>query len=59
VKRIGAALMAIGILSLPMMLIGLQFSWLSWIDSRGLPLGILGRLSVIGLGFLIFKKSDD
>lgn len=50
---LGFLLFVLGTLSLVMMLIGANFSYLSWIDKPGSPRGILIRILMIGGGVVM------
>ena len=50
---IGFLLFVLGMLSLVLILIGANLSYLTWIDKPGSPRGILIRLFMIGGGLVI------
>lgn len=50
---IGFLLFVLGMLSLVLILIGANFSYLSWMDKPGSPQGIIIRLLMIGGGLVI------
>jgi hypothetical protein len=50
---IGFLLFVLGMLSLVLILVGANFSYLAWIDKPGSPRGILIRLLMIGGGLVI------
>ena len=57
---IGFLLIIIGILSLVLMLVGVQLSFLTWIDASGRLAGLVIRLLMIicgfDIGFLIVER---
>jgi hypothetical protein len=57
-KQLGIWMMALGILSIPMKLVGLQFMVLCWMDAFGATTGWVLRAVVIGLGFYFIKRGD-
>ena len=50
---LGFLLFVLGTLSLVMMLIGANFSYLAWMDKPGSPRGILIRILMIGGGLVM------
>ena len=50
---VGFLLFVLGTLSLVMMLIGANFSYLAWMDKPGSPRGILIRILMIGGGLVM------
>jgi len=50
---IGFLLFVLGVLSLVLILIGANLSYLAWIDKPGSPRGILIRIFMIGGGLVI------
>ncbi len=55
---IGFILIIIGMLSLILMLVGVQFSFLTWIDGSGRLTGFVIRLLMIICGFVIIALSQ-
>ncbi len=57
---IGFSLFIIGFLALFLMLVGVQLSFLSWIDAAGKLLGFIIRLGmIVGGGIIIFLSQTD
>ncbi len=52
-KLIGFLLFIFGMLSLVLMLVGANFSYLTWLDYWGKGIGFVMRLTMIGLGLII------
>ena len=52
-KLIGFLLFIFGMLSLVLMLVGANFSDLTWLDYWGKGIGFVMRLTMIGLGLII------
>jgi len=55
---IGFLLIIIGMLSLVLMLVGVQLSFLTWIDATGRLTGFVIRLLMIICGFVIITLSQ-
>ena len=55
---LGFSLLIIGFLSLVLMLVGVQLSFLTWIDSGGRLWGFLGRLLLIIGGIIIIMLTQ-
>ena len=51
---LGFVMFVLGMLSLVLILIGANLSYLAWIDKPGTPRGILIRLLMIGGGIVLF-----
>ncbi len=52
-KLVGFILFIFGMLSLVLMLVGANFSYLTWLDVMGKGIGFLLRLVMVGLGIII------
>jgi hypothetical protein len=50
---LGFALFVLGMLSLVLILIGANFTYLSWMDKPGSPRGIIIRMVMIGGGLMM------
>ncbi len=50
---IGFILISLGFLALVLMIVGVQFAFLTWIDQPGRLFGFVVRLSMILIGFIL------